>query len=67
LIRNVPQNLVKGYYEWDGTDGKGNFVASGVYLYLLYNDKLGTSKVGKVAVVRGISDMLTSLFIKILP
>jgi ligand-binding sensor domain-containing protein len=52
LIRYIPKDKINGYYEWDGTDGKGNFVASGVYLYLLYNDKLGTSMVGKVAVIR---------------
>ncbi len=36
---------------WDGTDQEGNFVASGVYVYLAYTNN-DISATGKVAVIR---------------
>ncbi len=36
---------------WDGRDSKQNNVASGIYLYLAYNDE-GMSGSGKIAVIR---------------
>jgi ligand-binding sensor domain-containing protein len=52
LVRDVPKDYVQGFYEWDGRDDNGEFVASGVYLYLIYNEETGASHVGKVAVIK---------------
>ena len=52
LVRNVPKDSFQNEYKWDGKSDNGEYVASGIYLYLLYHDIKGMSKVGKVAVLR---------------
>ena len=52
LVRNVPKDDVQGFYQWDGRDDSGNLVSSGIYIYMIYSEDTGDSKVGKVAVIR---------------
>ncbi|MCH7681030.1 hypothetical protein IID10_16970, partial [candidate division KSB1 bacterium] len=41
----------KGQIVWDGKDDDGNFVASGIYVYLAFTNN-DISATGKVALVR---------------
>ncbi len=52
LVRNIPKDEIQGFYAWDGRDDSGQLVSSGVYLYVIYSEQSGQSKVGKVAVIR---------------
>ncbi|MBN2009848.1 hypothetical protein JW960_10945 [candidate division KSB1 bacterium] len=52
LIRSVSKDDVNGFFAWDGRDDSGQFVASGVYVFVIYSEETGESKVGKVAVIR---------------
>ncbi len=52
LLRNIPKDDIQGFYEWDGRNDDGEYLASGVYLYLIFNEKTGLSKVGKVAIIK---------------
>jgi len=53
LVRNVlADDILGSVYEWDGRNDDGDPVSSGIYLYLIYNEETGISKVGKFAVVR---------------
>jgi len=42
----VDENLPEGDYlkEWDGKDQKGNFVASGVYLYRIQQENFAKTR-----------------------
>jgi ligand-binding sensor domain-containing protein len=52
LVRNISSSLILGSRaEWDGTNDRGEQVASGVYLYLVTTED-GLSTMGKVAVIR---------------
>lgn len=51
LVKTIPDNEILGARAtWDGTNNNGDFVASGVYLYLV-TTKQGAAKTGKVAVI----------------
>jgi ligand-binding sensor domain-containing protein len=53
LIRSFSLEQVPGAQVcWDGRDGSGKLVPSGVYLFVAFNESSGASMVGKVAVVR---------------
>ncbi len=52
MVREVPKEMIQGYYEWDGRTDDGTFVSSGVYIYIIHNSETGLSEVGKVAVIR---------------
>ncbi|MBN1155343.1 hypothetical protein JXB12_10540 [candidate division KSB1 bacterium] len=52
LVRHIPKDEVQGFYQWDGRNDSGDLVSSGIYLYLIYSEETGDSKVGKVAVIR---------------
>jgi len=53
VVRHIPKDEILGaYVTWDGKNDNGEFVASGVYIYVIYNEELGTKRVGKVAVIR---------------
>jgi ligand-binding sensor domain-containing protein len=52
LVRNIPSTQILGSRaEWDGTNDRGEKVASGIYLYLVTTEE-GLSAVGKVAVIK---------------
>ncbi len=38
--------------KWDGKNDDGEYVTSGVYLYIIYNEETGLNRTGKVAVIR---------------
>jgi flagellar hook assembly protein FlgD len=49
---NHNNDMVKGrQLHWDGRNKDGNYISSGVYIVMAYNDE-GKSKAGKIAVVR---------------
>ncbi len=51
LVRHIPESEILGSRAiWDGTNDRGKTVASGIYLYLVTDEK--GSKAGKVAVIR---------------
>jgi len=52
VVRSVTTEEVQGFYQWDGRDDNGELVSSGIYLYIIYGEDTGDSKVGKVAVIR---------------
>ncbi len=53
LMRSYAREEVPGaQVVWDGRDDNGEFVPSGVYLFVAFIEETGTSAVGKVAVVR---------------
>lgn len=52
LVKTIPRSDILGArVSWDGTNDDGEYVGSGVYVYLV-TTKEGESKSGKVAVVR---------------
>lgn len=53
LIRSYTTEEVPGAQVcWDGRDGSGQLVPSGIYLFVAFVESSGASAVGKVAVVR---------------
>jgi hypothetical protein len=52
LVRYVPAEKILGSRaSWDGRNDRGEFVAGGIYLFLITTES-GMSKTGKVAVIR---------------
>lgn len=52
MVRNIPQQEIPGSRaRWDGRNDRGELVASGIYLYLVYSEN-GQTATGKVAVIR---------------
>jgi len=52
LVKYIPQQKILGSRAvWDGTNDRGEMVASGVYLYLITTEN-DLSRVGKVAVIK---------------
>ncbi len=52
LVRNIPAAQIYGArIVWDGRTDRGEYVASGIYLYLVTTTS-GMSKAGKVAIIR---------------
>lgn len=49
LVRKIEN--VDGETRWDARNNSGNKVASGVYIYIITNDK-GNKKIGKLAVIK---------------
>jgi len=53
IIRHITNDEIAGAYTtWDGRDDSGEFVASGIYVYVIYNKETGSNRLGKVAVIR---------------
>ncbi len=53
VVRQITNEEIAGAYTtWDGRDDRGEFVASGIYIYVIYNKETGLNRVGKVAVIR---------------
>ena len=53
IVRHIPKDEILGASTtWDGRDDNGEYVASGIYIYVIYNEETGLNRVGKVAVIR---------------
>ncbi len=53
LVRRISNEEISGASTtWDGRDDNGELVASGIYIYVIYNEETGLNRVGKVAVIR---------------
>ncbi|MBA7539319.1 hypothetical protein ES705_31598 [subsurface metagenome] len=50
LVRTIEHTRGKTIHEWDVTNDRGDMLASGVYLYLIKNDK--NKKKGKLIIIR---------------
>ena len=52
-IKTLDQNQINEYQAaWNGMNGKGVYVESGVYLILIINKKHGISTIKKIAVIK---------------
>jgi ligand-binding sensor domain-containing protein len=53
IVRHISKDEISGAFTtWDGRNGNGEYVASGIYVYVIYNEETGLNRVGKVAVIR---------------
>ncbi|UCE04509.1 MAG: hypothetical protein JSW07_12850 [bacterium] len=53
IVRHISKDDILGAYTtWDGKNDNGEYVASGIYIYVIYNEDTGLNRVGKVAVIR---------------
>ncbi len=53
VVRHISKDKILGAYTtWDGKNDKGEYVASGVYIYVIYNEETGLNSIEKVAVIR---------------
>ena len=53
IVRHISRDEILGaFLSWDGTNDNGDYVASGIYIYVIYNEETGLNRVGKVAVIR---------------
>lgn len=53
VVRRISNDEISGAYTtWDGKNDKGEYVASGIYIYVIYNEETGLNRMGKVAVIR---------------
>jgi len=52
VVRQISKEQILGSQAyWDGKNGSGEIVASGVYVYVIYNEESGLNLGGKIAVV----------------
>jgi len=53
IVRQISKDEILGAFTtWDGRNDNGDYVASGIYIYVIYNEETGLNRVGKVAVIR---------------
>jgi ligand-binding sensor domain-containing protein len=53
VVRHISKDDILGAYTtWNGKNDMGEYVASGIYIYVIYNEETGLNRVGKVAVIR---------------
>ena len=53
IVRHISKDKISGAFTtWDGRDDSGEYVSSGIYVYVIYNEETGLNRVGKVAVIR---------------
>ncbi len=53
VVRTISKDEILGSQAlWDGKNDQGKFVASGIYLFVIFNKESGMNYVGKVAVIR---------------
>lgn len=53
IVRHISNDEILGSYTtWDGKNDEGEPVATGIYIYVIYNEETGLNQVGKVAVIR---------------
>jgi len=53
IVRQISKDEILGAFTtWNGKNDNGDFVASGIYIYVIYNEETGLNRVGKVAVIR---------------
>ena len=53
VVRHISKDEILGAFTtWDGRNDNGDYVANGIYIYVIYNEETGLNRVGKVAVIR---------------
>lgn len=53
IVRRIERDKILGAVaSWDGKNANNEYVASGIYLYVIYNEESGQNRVGKIAVIR---------------
>ncbi|MCU0644417.1 MAG: hypothetical protein MUC94_09150 [bacterium] len=53
IVRKIDnENILGAVTSWDGKNSNDEYVASGIYLYVIYNEDTGQNRVGKIAVIR---------------
>jgi len=53
LVRHISKDQIFGAFtSWDGKDDNGEYVASGIYILVIYNEETGMHRTGKIAVIR---------------
>ena len=53
IVRKIDKkNILGAVTIWDGKNNRDEFVASGIYVYVIYNEETGQNRVGKIAVIR---------------
>ncbi|NOZ60525.1 MAG: hypothetical protein GXO74_02480 [Calditrichaeota bacterium] len=53
VVRTISKDEILGAQAlWDGKNDQGKYVASGVYLFVIFNKESGINRIGKVAVIR---------------
>jgi len=52
VVRQISKDDILGSAaNWDGKNASGEYVASGIYIYVIYNEETGLNLVGKLAVI----------------
>ncbi len=52
VVRQIlKDNILGSQVIWDGKNDAGEYVSSGIYLFVIYNEETGMNRVGKVAVI----------------
>ena len=52
IVRQIlKDNILGSQVIWDGKNDAGEYVSSGIYLFVIYNEETGMNRVGKVAVI----------------
>jgi hypothetical protein len=53
IVRQIDKEDILGAVtSWDGKNSSDEYVASGIYLYVIYNEDTGQNRIGKIAVIR---------------
>lgn len=53
IVREIDKEDILGAVtSWDGKNSNDEYVASGIYLYVIYNEDTGLNRIGKIAVIR---------------
>lgn len=53
VVRQISKDEILGsQVYWDGKNDAGEYVASGIYLYIIYNEETALNRLGKIAVLR---------------
>jgi flagellar hook assembly protein FlgD len=53
IVRQIDKEDILGAVtSWDGKNSSDEYVASGIYLYVIYNEDTGQNRIGKIAMIR---------------
>lgn len=53
IVRQIDnENILGAVASWDGKNSSDEYVANGIYLYVIYNEDTGQNRIGKIAVIR---------------